>query len=63
MNPHVQTVKNMYGKGEKGVLKAELGAIKVDRYFETNCVFTVSKKTSTVAIFKILLPKRISVGS
>ena len=34
VNPHVQTVQNMYGKGGKRVYKAELWPLKVDPYFE-----------------------------
>ena len=63
MNSNVKTVQNMYGKGGKGVLKAKLRAAEVDPHFERKCVFAASKRTSTVAIFKISHPKRISVGS
>ena len=34
VNPHVQTVQNMYGKGGKRVCKAELRPLKVDPYFK-----------------------------
>ena len=34
VNPHVQTVQNMYGKGGKRVCKAELRPPEVDPYFE-----------------------------
>ena len=34
MNPHVQGVQNMYGKGGKGVFKAELRADVVDPNFK-----------------------------
>ena len=63
VNPNVQTVSNIYGKGGKWVLKAELRAAEVDPHFEKKCVFAAYKRTSTVAIFKISLPKQISVGS
>ena len=33
MNPHVQMVQNMYGKGGWGVCKAELQPSEVDPYF------------------------------
>ena len=63
VNPNVQTFQNMYGKGGKWVLKAELQAAEVDPHFEKKCVFAAYKRTSTFAIFKISLPKQISVGS
>ena len=34
LNPHVQTVQNMYGKGGQRVCKAELRPPEVDPYFE-----------------------------
>ena len=34
VNPHVQTVQNMYGKGGQRVCKAELLPPEVDPYFE-----------------------------
>ena len=34
VNPHVQTVQNMYSRGGEGVLKAELRAAEVDPGFE-----------------------------
>ena len=34
VNPHVQTVQNMYGKGGQRVCKAELRPPEVDPYFE-----------------------------
>ena len=34
MNPRVQVVQNMYGKGGKGVCKADLQPPEVDPYFE-----------------------------
>ena len=34
VNPHVQTVQNMYGKGGCRVPKAELRPPEVDPYFE-----------------------------
>ena len=34
VNPHVQTVQNMYGKGGLRVFKAKLWTAKVDPYFD-----------------------------
>ena len=34
VNPHVQMVQDMYGKGGKGVFKAELRAAEVDPHLE-----------------------------
>ena len=34
VNPHVQTVQNLYGKGGQRVSKTELWPLKVDPYFE-----------------------------
>ena len=34
VNPNVQTVQNMYGKGGKRVCKAKLWPLKVDPYFK-----------------------------
>ena len=34
VNPHVQTVQNIYGKGVQVVLKAELWAAQVDPRFK-----------------------------
>ena len=34
VNPHVQTVQNMYGKGVQRVLKAEFRAAQVDPRFK-----------------------------
>ena len=34
LNPHVVRGQNMYGKGGKGVCKAELRPAEVDPYFE-----------------------------
>ena len=34
LNPHVQAVQNMYGKGVSGVFKAELRAAEVDPRFK-----------------------------
>ena len=41
VNPHVQTVQNMFGKGGYRVYKAELRPPKVDPYFKQ--VFFISK--------------------
>ena len=65
VNPHVQVVQNMCGKGGYRVFQAELGAAEVYPLFQTkknSCKCGV-KKTSRVAISKISLPKQISVGS
>ena len=33
VNPHIQGIQNMYGKGGQGVLKAKLRAAEVDPRF------------------------------
>ena len=43
VSPHVQTVQNMYGKGEKRVLKAKLGAAEVDPHFKKMRICGVQK--------------------
>ena len=43
VNPHVQTVQNMSGKGGYRVLQAELGAAKV---------YPILKKTAVNAVLK-----------
>ena len=64
VNPHIQAVPNMCGKGGWRVFQAELRAAKVDPIFKqkTNQNEPL-QKTDTATIFKISLPKRISVGS
>ena len=44
VNPHVQKIQNMYGKGGKRVSKAELQTAKVDPYFE--------RKKTPLAVFQ-----------
>ena len=50
-------------QGGYTVFQAELRAAKVYPIFKKTAVNAVLKKTDTVTIFKISLPKRISVGS
>ena len=52
-----------FTKNHLECIQAELGAAEVYPNFQKNSVFAVSKTTSTVAIFKISLPKQISIGS
>ena len=52
MNPYVQRVQNMYGKGWQVVFKAELQAAEVDPHFQKKIEqIAVSEKTDTVTIF------------
>ena len=44
VNPNVQTVSNIYGKGGKWVLKAELQAAEVDPHFEKNVYLRRTKE-------------------
>ena len=61
MNPHVQTVQNMYSRGGEGVLKAELRAAEVDPGFEICCdAIAVSKKVTL--FFGPITLKRIEHG-
>ena len=58
VNPHVQAVQNMCGKGGLWVFQAELGAAEVYPNFQKKeSVFAVSKKTSTVVSFVIQMKK------
>ena len=53
VNPHVQTVQNMYSKGGERVCKAELRPVKVDPYSERKKTFGGVAKTWLAAILTL----------
>ena len=56
VNPHVQRVQNMYGKGGLRVFKVELWAAEVDPLFEIcRDLFAVSQKITTFVFLVRLL--------
>ena len=54
VNPHVQTIQIMYGKGGWRVFKAKLRTAKVDPYFEREKItFCGVAQNLSATIFKI----------